>query len=246
MATTPRAPAAAKRARPGREKGAAGARPRVGTASAGVPAGQAPGSTRERVLELALALVRQRGNAELSLVDLAAAAGLSRQMIYVLFGSRAGLLMALVDHLDMRSGGGERLTTLRRSMPPAEAFEPYVRAWFDYLPVVLPVARALSTAAARGDADAAAAWASRLDKLRAGFTQMTRALATAGLLRAGWTPESAADWMLALTHVDLWQHLVVEAGWSPATHVERIVATLRETLIGAAAAAPPPRRPGAG
>jgi AcrR family transcriptional regulator len=187
--------------------------------------------TRERVLELALELVRQRGDAELSLVDLAAAAGLSRQMLYVLFGSRAGLLMAMVDHLDARSGAGERLASLRAAMPPTQAFEPYLRAWFDYLPEVLPVARALSAAAARGDADAAAAWGSRLDKLRAGFTLMTRAFRAAGVLKAGWTPETAADWILALTHVDLWQHLVVEAGWKPAVHIDRIVGTLRETLL---------------
>ncbi|MEW6706043.1 MAG: TetR/AcrR family transcriptional regulator [Pseudomonadota bacterium] len=190
-------------------------------------------TTRERVLELALELVRQRGDAELSLVDLAAAAGLSRQMLYVLFRSRAGLLMAMVDHLDARSGAGERLASLRTSMPPAQAFEPYLRAWFDYLPEVLPVARALSAAAARGDADAAAAWGSRLAKLRAGFTLITRAFHAAGVLKAGWTPETAADWILALTHVDLWQHLVVEAGWKPAVHIDRIVATLRETLLDA-------------
>lgn len=189
--------------------------------------------TRERVLELALDLVRQRGDAELSLVNLAAEAGLSRQMLYVLFGSRAGLLMAMVDHLDARSGAGERLASLRTAMPPMQAFEPYLRAWFDYLPEVLPVARALSAAAARGDADAAAAWGSRLDKLRTGFTLMTRAFRADGVLKAGWTPETAADWILALTHVDLWQLLVVEAGWKPAVHIDRIVLTLRETLLDA-------------
>lgn len=107
------------------------------------------------MLELALDLVRQRGDAEISLVDLAAAAGLSRQMLYVLFGSRVG------------------------------------------------------------------------------FTRMARALRTAGALKVGWTPETAADWILALTHVDLWQHWVVEAGWKPSVHVDRIVATLHETLLDA-------------
>lgn len=188
-------------------------------------------STRERVLELALDLVRRRGDAELSLVDLAAQAGLSRQMLYVLFGSRAGLLMAMVDHLDARSGAGERMASLRTAAPPVQAFEHYLRAWFDYLPVVFPVARALSAAAARGDADAAAAWGSRLDKLRSGFTMLTRAFQAEGVLRAGWTPEAAADWILALTHVDLWQLLVVDAGWKPSTHVDRVVVTLRDSLL---------------
>lgn len=192
-----------------------------------------PPSTRERVLELTHELIRRRGNAAISLVEVAAEAGLSRQMLYVMFGSRAGLLMALVDHLDARSGGAARLTALRESLPPLEAFEPYLRAWFDYLPVVLPVARALAAAATSGDADAAEAWHSRLRKLRHGFTVMTRAFKSAGVLKAGWTPESAAEWMLALTQVDLWQHLVVEAGWKPAVHIDRVIATLRQTLLEA-------------
>lgn len=57
--------------------------------------------------------------------------------------------------------------------------------------------------------------------------------ASAGLLKPGWTPETPADWILALTHVDLRQHLVVEAAWKPAAHVDRIVGTLHETLLEA-------------
>jgi hypothetical protein len=37
--------------------------------------------------------------------------------------------------------------------------------------------------------------------------------------------------MYSLTHVDTWHHLVVEANWKPKEAVDRIVATLRETLL---------------
>ena len=194
-----------------------------------VPAAAAPQGTRERVLRAAQALIRQRGHANFSLVELAAETGLSRQTLYLLFGTRAGLLMALVDELDANSTGPAQLAALREQ--GVRDFEPYVRAWLDYLPVVLPVARALASAAATGDDDARAAWHSRLAKLRHGFTQMARALQADGRLRAGWTVAQAAEWMLALTHIDLWQHLVVEAGWKPADHVERVVDTLRKTLV---------------
>src|SRR5262245_15147257 len=149
------------------------------------PVPDAPHGTRERVLQAALALIRQRGNANFSLVELAAETALSRQTLYLLFGTRAGLLMALVDDIDARSGGPARLAALREQ--GERDFEPYVRAWLDYLPVVLPVARALASAAATGDEDARAAWQSRLAKLRHGFTQMARALQADGRLRAGWT-----------------------------------------------------------
>jgi AcrR family transcriptional regulator len=196
---------------------------------AAAPAAQAPQGTRERVLQAAQALIRERGNANFSLVELAAETGLSRQTLYLLFGTRAGLLMALVDDIDARSSGPARLAALREQ--GERDFEPYVRAWFDYIPVVLPVARALASAAATGDSDARTAWQSRLAKLRTGFTQMARGLQADGRLRAGWTVAQAAEWILALTHIDLWQQLVVEAGWKPADHVERVVDTLRKTLV---------------
>lgn len=195
------------------------------TAAAATP----PPGTRERVLEVALALIGERGNAAISLVELAGAAGLSRQALYLLFGNRAGLLMALVDHLDANSDAPARLAALRQQEPLD--FEAYVRTWFGYLPVVLPVARALSAAATAGDEDARAAWQSRLRKLHTGFRAFTVRLAAARRLRPGWTADSAADWMLALTHVDLWQRLVVESGWPAEDHVARIVATLRMTLL---------------
>jgi len=204
---------------------------RKGAARAKVkPAATAP-DTRERVLQVARAMIAKRGHAAISLVDVANEAGLSRQSLYLLFGSRAGLLLAMVDHIDESSAGPDRLAALRQSLPPADAFEPYVRAWFEYLPVVLPVARALSAAATTGDEDARRAWESRMRRLRGGYTQMAKGLKAAGVLREGWTPEAAADWIYTLTHVDTWQHLVGESGWKPQAAIDRIVAVLSDTLI---------------
>jgi AcrR family transcriptional regulator len=187
--------------------------------------------TRERVLQLTLALIAKRGNAAISLVEVAAEAGLSRQALYLLFGSRSGLLLAVVDHLDGSSELPRRLAALRQDLPASEAFEPYLRAWFEYLPVVLPVARALLAASANGDADARRAWDSRMHKLRGGYVQLAKGLKAAGQLRDGWSPEAAADWIFALTHVDVWQHLVVESGWKPQSAVARILGSLRDTLL---------------
>jgi len=50
-------------------------------------------------------------------------------------------------------------------------------------------------------------------------------------LRAPWTPAAAADWIFALTHVDTWQHLGVEAGWMPALAIEHIVQVLRGQIV---------------
>lgn len=195
------------------------------------PAAGASLDTRGRLLQLAWDKIAAQGTASLSLVDLAREAGVSRQTLYLQFGSRAGLLLAMVDHRDAQSGVGQRLAQSRQSLPGAEAFERYLRVWLDYLPQVFPVARALAAGDASGDHDAQAAWDSRVKLLRGGFLQVTRALQQAGALRPGWTPEAAADWVFTMTHVDTWQRLVVEAGWKPRHAVDRIVATLRETLL---------------
>jgi AcrR family transcriptional regulator len=194
-------------------------------------AAQADLDTRGRILQVAWDLIAARGNAALTLVDVAREAGVSRQTLYLLFGSRAGLLLAMVEHMDARAAAVPQLARARQAVSPREAFEPYVRVWLDYLPQVFPVARALAAAAALGDREAHAAWDSRMKLLRAGFAQVTSSLHEAGALRDGWTPRSAADWLFSQTHVDAWQHLVVEARWKPREAVERIVATLRETLL---------------
>lgn len=193
------------------------------------PAGSS--DTRNRILDAARVLITERGDAAITLVDVAARAGLSRQTLYLLFGSRAGLLLAMVDRIDAGAEGPRRLAMLRETLPPREAFAPYVRAWLGYLQVVYPVAHALAAAAATGDAEARGAWESRMQRLRGGFLQLTRALREAGALRPEWTPERAADWTYAATHVERWHHLVSESGWTAQETADRIVQSLIDDLI---------------
>ena len=65
------------------------------------------------MLQLARDMIAERGNAAISLVDVAARAGLSRQTLYLLFGSRSGLLLAMVDHIDQANEAPRRLAVLR-------------------------------------------------------------------------------------------------------------------------------------
>jgi AcrR family transcriptional regulator len=176
-------------------------------------------------------MIGRRGDAAITLVDVATEAAVSRQTLYLLFGSRAGLLLALVDDIDTRSPGPGRLAAVREGTAPPAMLEAYARAWLDYLPVVFPVARALAAAAAAGDPDAAAAWGSRMQRLRGGLAHVMRTLHAAGLLQPEWSPTAAADWAYSAMHVDAWQHLVVECRWKPREAVNRIIDALRRTLL---------------
>jgi AcrR family transcriptional regulator len=65
--------------------------------------------TRSRILETAWKLVRDRGTNGVTIAEIAAAAGVSRQLIYFHFQNRAGLLVAMARHHDVRSGFVERV-----------------------------------------------------------------------------------------------------------------------------------------
>jgi AcrR family transcriptional regulator len=189
-----------------------------------------PRDTRTHILEIAWRLIGERQDAAVTLVDIAQAAGVSRQTLYVNFGSRAGLLTAMVAHHDEASAEPVALARARSTQPAAQALDTYIRAWFRYVPKVFPVARALA-AASLTDEDARAAWDSRMQLVRGGLLELMQGLKRTGNLQAGWTPEAAADWCFSMLHVDTWQHLVIERHWKPTELAQRASAALRATLV---------------
>jgi AcrR family transcriptional regulator len=189
--------------------------------------------TRARILETAWELVRARGAAAVTMQDVAAASGVTRQLVYVHFGDRAGLLVAMARHHDERSGFRERVAATRR-LTPAEGLEAVLREWWRYIPDILPVAAALQ-AAAETNEDAAEAWRDRMDDLRAAFRIALARLRRDGLLAAGWSVEAAADWVWARSHLTGWQQLVGERGWRPERYVERSIRSILGELVDAQA-----------
>jgi AcrR family transcriptional regulator len=202
--------------------------------------GTAVPGTRERILEQAWAQAREHGIGPVTLADVARAAGVSRQAVYLHFGSRAGLLVAMARHHDRTSGFAERAARIGGSPEPADDLAELIRAWCAYLPDILPVARALNAASAE-DQDASSAWQDRMGALRGEFERVLAPLAAAGHLAPGWSTAEAAAWVWATVHPDQWHHLVAECGWSAATFTDRCVAAATAVIVQAAARpAPPP------
>jgi AcrR family transcriptional regulator len=185
---------------------------------------------RTRILETAWRLIGDRKDASVTLLEIARGAGVSRQTVYVNFGSRAGLLMAMVEHRDAGSADLARMRSVTPDEGPEEVLETFVRSWYKYVQTIFPVAHALQTAAA-GDEDARLAWESRMARLHRGLLALMQRLQSDGRLAQGWTPQSATDWCHHLVHMDSWQHLVVEMGWRPQDVVQRTLQTLRAVLL---------------
>jgi AcrR family transcriptional regulator len=185
--------------------------------------------TRERILETAWSLVRERGVSAVTVADIAAAAGVSRQLVYVHFGSRAGLLVAVTRHHDERSGFRSRALATRE-LPPVDALEELLCAWCEYVPDILPVAQALEAAAIAGE-EGATAWRDRMGELHDALAVAMRRVDEDGRLAPGWTAATAADWAWGRVQPGGWRALVSERGWAPADYVSRTVGSILADVV---------------
>jgi AcrR family transcriptional regulator len=179
-----------------------------------MPTTELSAETRRRVLDAAWARVLERGTAGVSVKDIAAAAGVSRQLVYFHYGSRAGLLLAMARHIDESSG-------FVAAANQADDLEALLRAWCAYLPDMLPVARALEAALVTGD-EGGTAWRQRMGELR----EVVRRAVGRAVLKPGWTVDAAADWVWARIQPSTYAHLVQERGWAHAEYTERTVTSV--------------------
>ena len=185
-------------------------------------------SSRSRVLDAAWDLVRREGAEALTMAAVARASGVSRQMVYLHFENRAGLFTAMARHHDERTGfvGQVRATF---DLEPAAGLEALLRAWLAYVPVILPVARALQAAALTG-ADGGQAWHDRMRDLRSALRSAVERLE----LAPGWEPGDAADWLWSQVHTARWDQLVVECGGPAEVFVERTVGPSLDAVLARA------------
>src|SRR5689334_19178990 len=101
--------------------------------------------TRADVLDVAWRVIAERGT-HVSMQEIAAAADLTRQAVYVHFRSRGGLLVALVRRADDRADIHARF---RRALEIADSrrrLDAFLRVWLDFVPTIHPVASSLMRA----------------------------------------------------------------------------------------------------
>jgi AcrR family transcriptional regulator len=190
---------------------------------------KAEAGARARILEAGWDLIVERGLSAASMGQVAEAAGVSRQSVYLHFGSRAGLLVAMARHHDENSPLRAKARAARKEAPP-KLLDAYFGSWLDYLCEIFPVAQLLSAASVT-DPEAAVAFNDRMASLRAAMAEVMTAISEAGMLRDDWTIEQATDFAWALTHVDSWRHLVVERGWAREEAKRRMLAALQRLLL---------------
>jgi AcrR family transcriptional regulator len=169
--------------------------------------------TRHRILDRAWEQLEQEGSG-FTIAEVAAAAGVSRQAVYLHFGSRAGLLVATVRHNDTRSGVGDRFEAeIGSATSGVEAIRAWMRVWLDYLPDILAVGRLLD-AASTTDPAAHDALRDRMQHQRDNLTRIFQWIHSEGMLSSELDPSEAAEMLWSLVHLTAWDQLVNECGWS--------------------------------
>jgi len=186
--------------------------------------------TRTRILEATVRMLEEHGGRGVRMRDIAQAAGISRQAVYLHFASRAELLVAATRHLDEILDVDRRLAPSRAATSGVERLSLYIECWGHYIPEIYGVAKALLLAQDTDEA-AAAAWKDRMLAMRDGCRAAIDALHSDGTLASGWTPKIATDALWTMLLVPNWENLTVECGWSTQEYVRWMNMVARQTFV---------------
>jgi AcrR family transcriptional regulator len=169
--------------------------------------------TRLAILDAAWKRLSIPGDAA-RLEDIAADAGVTRQSVYLHFGTRAGLLVAVVQHMDAALGLSARLEDIRATDDPVLALEMNLRLTATYQGRIHGVAMALPRLSGT-DPDARAAFDDRMSSRHEGLLALTKSLHRARLLTGDFSAAKVADILWQAGAPSSYELLVVERGWTP-------------------------------
>jgi len=184
--------------------------------------------TRQRILDTCGELLIERG-AELRLQEVAKRAGVSRQALYLHFGDREGLILALVRRMDETLELSERLAHVYSARSGRELLERAMRLTTEFWRQVAPVASVL--VGTQQDDALREAWRDRMTFRRGTFRRMAEQLERLGELASSWDIDEAADLLYAVTHFDSWRELTGELGWSDDHYVHAMSELLGRALL---------------
>ena len=186
-------------------------------------------NTKTRILDVTWRLL-ESGNTAIRMADIAKAAGVSRQALYLHFPNRAELLVATTRHIDTVKNVDERLSRSRSASSGIERLQAFVEAWGGYIPEIHGISVALR-AMRDTDKEAAAAWEDRMQAVRQGCEAAVRAISEDGYLKKELTENAAVDLLWTLLSVENWERLVLKCSWSQSDYEQTLKQICIATLL---------------
>lgn len=186
--------------------------------------------TREKILRAAWTLLEAAEGREVRMSDIAKAAGVSRQALYLHFPKRSDLLVATTRYIDDVKDVDTRLAASRSAKTGIERLAAFVDAWGNYIPEIYGAGKALMIMGDR-ESDARMAWDDRMRAVRDGCHAAVNALHRDGRLAAEHSVEQATDILWTLLSVRNWEQLTIDCGWSQVLYIEKTKSLARRLLV---------------
>ena len=186
--------------------------------------------TRTRILEATLKLLEDGEGSKVRMSDIAKAANVSRQAVYLHFPGRADLLTETTRYVDQINDIDALLQESRNASTGHERLVAWVDVWGNYIPKIYGVAKAL-LAMKDTDDEALTAWNDRMNAVREGCEAVITALQRDGALNPTLTEKEATDMLWTVLSVRSWEHLRQDCGWSQETYIEKTTIVLERALV---------------
>lgn len=185
--------------------------------------------TRNKILKSSLTLLEASNGKEVRMSDIAKAAGISRQAVYLHFPTRSELLIATTRYLDDLNNVDGQFEAIQANSG-AEWLDAYITLWGTHIQHVHGVAKALI---AMKDTDKAAndAWNERMQAVRNGCAGVISAIENDGTLSNDYNVEQAIDVLWTLLSIANWEQYRFECGWTQDQYVSEMKQMARKILI---------------
>jgi AcrR family transcriptional regulator len=196
--------------------------------------------TRRRILQAAWELLEQQDTG-VKLVDVADKAGVSRQAVYLHFGDRSGLLVALVDFIDVTLGAVQLRAHIHGGATGVESLQRWIQTMSWYTAKIDRVTQVLESSQYQDEA-LAAAWRNRMGRRQQHIRSIVERIAAEGDLAKGWSVNAAVDLIYVITMPGAWRELTRELGWTAEQYTQHLTRLIQAALLKRVTAASWPNK----
>ncbi|MBR9650914.1 TetR/AcrR family transcriptional regulator [Thalassobius aquimarinus] len=164
------------------------------------------------------------------MIDVAKAAGVTRQTVYAHFSNRSEMLIAAILHFGDQLDIDDRLAPSRAAPDGRSRLTAYTRAMLEFFPAIYPLKQSLMRMGG-SDEEAKSAWEDRIRAMKEGCAAAVRALKSDGVLLDHLSEARATDLYFTLLNMDGWAHCVLENGWPEADYLAEMQRVTHLALV---------------
>ena len=185
--------------------------------------------TKTKILAAALNLLKEKGGKGVRMSDIASAAKVSRQAVYLHFESRSNLMVATVQYADQLN---EAATLVQpwRTAEGEQKLDAWIEFWGNYIPLIYGVAKALLVARETDEA-AEAAWGDRMLDVRKSCKKTIESLDKNGQLADRFNVKTASDLLWTTLSIPSWEQYTQACGWSTKQYVKHMKSWAKAVFV---------------